>query len=185
VLFCHNFICGHSLTIFFQFYWYFDDFEVISKRKFALNPLQLKYTNLLKLRYLLRVPGRKSCMHDVLQPFKYCSHIKFQVNISNGSRVLEAIPSENQFPVISGSQTWSKSCLILISILYIVISDDPQRPPHNIFKKSVFSALFGRSWQAAWSPAAEILHAALSIFNYFSKTANVLEKKNEFLVKNA
>jgi hypothetical protein len=30
-------------------------------------------------------------MHDVLKPFKYYSHIKFQVNISYGSRVLESI----------------------------------------------------------------------------------------------
>jgi hypothetical protein len=35
-------------------------------------------------------------MHVVLQFSKYYRHTKFQVNISNGCRVLEAIPSKKR-----------------------------------------------------------------------------------------
>ncbi len=96
VLFFHDDIFGHSLIVVFQFYKHFNDFEAIRKRKFPLNTVYLEIVNFLMLRYLWTVPWQEN-MHDVRKLFKYYSHIKFQVNISNGSRVLEALPPKTSF----------------------------------------------------------------------------------------
>ncbi len=62
VLFWLDIICGHSLKVFFEFYKYFDNKKAIGNQKHAFNSVKSKYMNLLKLRYLWTLPGRKTCM---------------------------------------------------------------------------------------------------------------------------
>ncbi len=82
-------------------------------------------------------------MNGVLQFFNCYHHIKFQANISNDYRVLEAIPPKNP---VSGNfrELRGGSKLVSYGVVFFntLIISDLQQLIFPIFIKCVFSALF-------------------------------------------
>ncbi len=105
-------VCGHFLIVFFEFYKYFDNKKAIGNQKHAYYPVKSKYINLLKLRYLWTLSGRKTCMMSS-NPSNTTSISNFK---SISLTVVEFWKRYHQKLLnrwISEVEIWTKSCLII------------------------------------------------------------------------
>jgi hypothetical protein len=94
------------------------------------------YFIFLKIPVLVDTPWQEA-MNEVLQFFNSYYHIKFQANISNGSRVLEAIPSK----IPDSGNFWEFKKRLSVAIFNTIIINCLQPLIFAIFIKCVFQDL--------------------------------------------